>query len=414
MADGITRIAVEGFKSISKKQSIDIAPLTILAGANSSGKSSIMQPLLMLKQTLEQTTDPGPLWIGGPNVKFTSSDQFFSRTVKGGARMSVELVTPSFEFHVAFVRGRNSAAEVSEERLIRHKRELTLHSGMRTEQLRKQMESNYGNDNGFWAGTLKIVPNRFFLDVLVQGETTFRAMEGIARFIQGTIHVQGFRGNPERTYPARSVAANFPGGFQEYTGSVIHSWQTEKADNYSFLNDDLNHTGLTRKVVARPLGDVSIELLVKRLNDAKAGDLVSVADVGFGVLQTLPVLVALRVASKGQLVYLEEPEMHLHPRAQVKLADILADAAKRGVRVVAETHSSLLLRAVQTLVAKGELPADLVRLHWFSRNNAGVTHVKSVVPDENGAFGDWPEDFGDVALQSEQDYLDAVETRISR
>src|ERR1035441_4265339 len=277
MADGITRIAVEGFKSISKKQSIDIAPLTILAGANSSGKSSIMQPLLMLKQTLEQTTDPGPLWIGGPNVKFTSSDQFFSRTVKGGARMSVELATPSFEFHVAFVRGRNSAAEVSEERLIRHKRELTLHSGMRTEQLRKQMESNYGNDNGFWAGTLKIVPNRFFLDVLVQGETTFRAMEGIARFIQGTIHVQGFRGNPERTYPARSVAANFPGGFQEYTGSVIHSWQTEKADNYSFLNDDLNHTGLTRKVVARPLGDVSIELLVKRLNDAKAGDLVSVA-----------------------------------------------------------------------------------------------------------------------------------------
>ena len=53
MADGITRIAVEGFKSIAKRQSIDIAPLTILAGANSSGKSSIMQPLLMLKQTLE-------------------------------------------------------------------------------------------------------------------------------------------------------------------------------------------------------------------------------------------------------------------------------------------------------------------------------------------------------------------------
>ncbi len=61
MADGITRIAVEGFKSISKRQSIEIAPLTILAGANSSGKSSIMQPLLMLKQTLESTFDPGPL-----------------------------------------------------------------------------------------------------------------------------------------------------------------------------------------------------------------------------------------------------------------------------------------------------------------------------------------------------------------
>src|SRR5271168_5513161 len=80
MADGITRIAVEGFKSIAKRQEIEIAPLTILAGANSSGKSSIMQPLLMLKQTLEATYDPGPLKIDGPNVKFTSTDEFLSKT----------------------------------------------------------------------------------------------------------------------------------------------------------------------------------------------------------------------------------------------------------------------------------------------------------------------------------------------
>jgi predicted ATPase len=79
MADGITRIAVEGFKSIAKRQEIEIAPLTILAGANSSGKSSIMQPLLMLKQTLEATYDPGPLKIDGPNVTFTSSSQFLSK-----------------------------------------------------------------------------------------------------------------------------------------------------------------------------------------------------------------------------------------------------------------------------------------------------------------------------------------------
>jgi predicted ATPase len=80
MADGITRLAVEGFKSIVNKQSIDIAPLTILAGANSSGKSSEMQPLLLLKQTLEATYDPGPLKIDEPNVRFTSSEQFVSNT----------------------------------------------------------------------------------------------------------------------------------------------------------------------------------------------------------------------------------------------------------------------------------------------------------------------------------------------
>src|SRR5437879_10248018 len=75
----IAKIHVAGFKSISQEQSIQIAPLTILAGANSSGKSSMMQPLLLLKQTLEAAYDPGPLLLNGPNVKFTSADQLLSR-----------------------------------------------------------------------------------------------------------------------------------------------------------------------------------------------------------------------------------------------------------------------------------------------------------------------------------------------
>src|SRR5262245_1781905 len=78
----ITEIQVAGFKSISDEQGIEIRPLTILAGANSSGKSSIMQPLLLLKQTLEASYDPGPLLLHGPNVKFTSADQLMSRIGK--------------------------------------------------------------------------------------------------------------------------------------------------------------------------------------------------------------------------------------------------------------------------------------------------------------------------------------------
>src|SRR6266481_1378381 len=81
--EGITRIIVGGFKSISREQSIEIRPLTILAGANSSGKSSIMQPLLLLKQTLEAPYDPGALLLNGPNVKFTMADQLLSRIGKG-------------------------------------------------------------------------------------------------------------------------------------------------------------------------------------------------------------------------------------------------------------------------------------------------------------------------------------------
>ncbi len=76
--EGITRITVGGFKSIAEEQSIEVKPLTILAGANSSGKSSIMQPLLLLKQTLDATYEPGALLLNGPNVRFTLIDQLLS------------------------------------------------------------------------------------------------------------------------------------------------------------------------------------------------------------------------------------------------------------------------------------------------------------------------------------------------
>src|SRR5215813_5309775 len=80
--EGVTRLSIAGFKSISQEQSIEIRPLTILAGANSSGKSSMMQPLLLLKQTLEESYDPGALLLYGPNVKFTSVGQLLSRVGK--------------------------------------------------------------------------------------------------------------------------------------------------------------------------------------------------------------------------------------------------------------------------------------------------------------------------------------------
>ncbi len=78
-AEGITGISIRGYKSLAKERNIEIRPLTILAGANSSGKSSAIQPLLLLKQTLEATYDPGALLLLGPNVRFTDAHQLLSK-----------------------------------------------------------------------------------------------------------------------------------------------------------------------------------------------------------------------------------------------------------------------------------------------------------------------------------------------
>jgi hypothetical protein len=387
MADGITRIAVEGFKSIAKRQEIEIAPLTILAGANSSGKSSIMQPLLMLKQTLEATYDPGPLKIDGPNVKFTDAKEFLARA-DDSQKLDIEIGL-----------GENLAIGW---RFQRRQPTLPLH-------VVEQWWTQNGKRARVLANLPGVVRGRFDLSVDADVPPPLALMREL---IDGIIHVPSLRGTRDRLYPVAGVGPLFPGTFDFYHASVILHWQKDKLFNDARLNEDLQKIGVAHSVFAHRIGDVAVELRVGLLED-RPYQLDNIADVGFGVSQVLPVLVALRTAEPGRLVYIEEPEIHLHPRAQTELADILAHAAMRDVRVVAETHSSLLLRAVQTLVAKGDLDPDLVRLHWFKRDAEGVTQVNSAKPDTNGAFGDWPEDFGDVALESEQRYLDAVEDRLA-
>lgn len=207
----------------------------------------------------------------------------------------------------------------------------------------------------------------------------------------------------------------FPGTFDAYTASVIAKWKSDgHEERLAELSNDLEGLGLTWKVTANRVDDTQVELQVGRLPHAQKGrsnDLVNIADVGFGVSQTLPVLVALRVAKPQQLVYIEQPEIHLHPRAQTRLAQIIAAAAKRGVRVVVETHSALLLLALQAMVAEDNLPAKDVQLHWFERTADGSTQITPASLDENGAFGAWPEDFSDVLLKTQDEYLTAVERR---
>jgi len=255
--------------------------------------------------------------------------------------------------------------------------------------------------------------NRCFLEPIktIIRITTFEVFKEKIRQI---VHVSGLRGNPERTYNATAISENFPGKFEHYVASIINNWQFTKSNRILDLENALNQLGITSRVEARKINDVQLELRVSRLPGRDSeNDMVSIADVGIGVSQVLPVLVTLLVAKPGQLIYIEQPELHLHPRAQVALANILADAAKRDVRVVIETHSELLLLAVQSLVAERQLSPDLVKLHWFTRGDDGITKVSSADLDEAGAFGDFPEDFSDVSLKLESRYLNAAESRLS-
>lgn len=478
---GITRIAVSGYKSLAEECSIEIAPLTILSGANSSGKSSIMQPLLLMKQTLESTYDAGSLKLNGANVRLTSTDQIFTKSTNS----SHNYASNSFAIEVELDRQKSLQNIFGKENLTKgtqvtsslykiNNNELTISLDMKNDDIlriipttaRNEIQSSYDDnlkqlkqlihaenksgsksrikslnrllDSLERTSHLSVKRHQCFLYVdsidlsaQISLATIFHSKStpldllysfgerGLCHFVEmrirQLIHVPGLRGNPERTYPVSSVGNEFTGTFENYVASIIHEWKVNKDKRLKQLSEALQFLGLTWKIDTKQIDDTQVEVRVARVTNkgnSKSTDMVSIADVGFGLSQTLPVVVALLVAEPEQLVYLEQPEIHLHPRAQANLAQLLVDAANRGVRVVVETHSELLIRRVQSLIAEDKIDAEKVKLHWFSQDDNGFTKVTTAELDETGAFGDWPEDFSEISLQEESRYLDAAESKL--
>jgi len=129
-------------------------------------------------------------------------------------------------------------------------------------------------------------------------------------------------------------------------------------------------------------------------------------DVGFGVSQILPVLVLCHYAPSGSTLILEQPEIHLHPSVQAKLADVLIDVIKRrNVQIVVESHSEYLLRRLQRRIAEGVIPSNETAL-YFCEIDHGESKVRELEISEGGLIKNWPKDFfgdemGEVAALTE-------------
>ncbi|MCC7554731.1 MAG: AAA family ATPase [Methanoculleus marisnigri] len=437
----ICNIAVEGYKSFSEKRSMDVRKLTILTGLNSSGKSSILQPLLLMKQTLEESYDPGPFLLNGPHVKFNKLSQIFSRASKSnrfGVKISLSSGSSS---ELIYKKDKDSLiiekavynsgskevkfhSKMSEKAIFRQDSDLKTLKSIFSHQFGKSVKdspSDKGDPKG--EATIKIFRDRCFLNVGVflasepeNRPIQFTNVPEIREKILSTIHVPALRGNPKRLYPKTAIESRYPGTFEHYVASIITQWMETQNPKLNDLNSALRDLGLTNEVRTTRIDDTSVELEVpllpiKSLETNK--DWINIVDVGFGISQTLPVLVSLLVAKEGQLVYLEQPEIHLHPKAQFDLARILVKAAKRGVNVVVETHSDLLLIGIQTAIAKGDLSSEDAVFHWFERDNFGVTNISSTTLNKDGTYAqEFPIDFDRVYLKAQSDYLDASASHI--
>ncbi len=420
-----SHISLAGYKSFKQKVDAELKPLTILAGANSSGKSSLIQPLLLFKQTLLTGSDPGPLRLDGPNVIFSHSDQLFWHAPNEETnRFEVEIAIhhkPDIKVSVVFQKRKEPrglpAIQIESTRWLINdeiyeffaKKNISPELNKKIKEMIEDFFKYEGNIE------IKIIRQRCFL-VLSGRVGEFELLRLpfhlsiVEDHLKKIIHVPGLRGNPERTYPVRAIGNEFPGLFQDYVASIIAYWQRQRKNKLAKLNEFLLRTGLTWKVRAYQKSDTEVEIQVGRTNRSLRGgakDLVNIADVGFGVSQSLPILVALLAASPGQLVYIEQPEIHLHPKAQVILAELISETVMNGVQVIIETHSHLLLMAFQRAIVKNILPTDKAILHWFTRDEHGITHIEWTTFKDDGSFEntDIPVDFADISIRLMYEYL---------
>lgn len=425
------KLTIRGYKSISVATAIDLDGLTILSGANSSGKSSFMQPFLLLKQTEETNFDTGAILLDGANARISDSTEALSR-VQGQKRktFSIKVENGKGSSAITFKRDPDAGLVVSHVKMINEESPdgLRISPRMRHSDIESQLSEknpfkmlfNKKKSKAQW----KVVRNKCFLNIEYgqDGETSplpfkfgLSPAAIIQQFVLNLIHVPGLRGNPERSYRIADSGTVFPGSFESYVASIISKWKSDpkQHEKFALLASDLAELGLASAIDTNRLNDTRLEVRVSRYSGCSVMDSVNIADVGFGVSQALPVLVALLAAKRRQVVYIEQPELHLHPRAQHRLAKIIARAIAADIRVVIETHSSILLRGIQTLVANGTLEKDRIALYWFKQDpKSGQSVVSQAKLDAQGAFGDWPADFDEVSLNAEDEYLNAVEESI--
>ena len=400
----ITELTTRNFKSWEDTGRLQLAPLTGLFGANSSGKTSILQILLLLKQTAEQPSDWNePLYFGDEEslVNLGSFDDIIHRPTndldleifvswKLPDRLTVqnqEVDTLSFLLRVSMgnleafryvVRGGlfevNSVTQLS-------------HVGY-----------GYKVDTPTWGDSAKSLFRCYGIrSTLSDVPDVFSGLEeAFENLFSQILYLGPLREHPRHRYTWEGDHPKGIGQEGEKAISALLSGRIRRFPIDEQIPKWLQKLELIDSYDLRPISDTGrdYEFLVKQY---KGGPEVRLTDVGFGVSQVLPVLILCYYAPEGSILILEQPEAHLHPKVQTELADVLIDVVKnRNVQIILESHSEYLLSRLQRRIAEKEIAATDTAL-YFCEIKDGTSEIEQLNVDEYGNIRNWPQDFfGDV------------------
>jgi hypothetical protein len=210
---------------------------------------------------------------------------------------------------------------------------------------------------------------------------------GVRQQLGATDYIGAMRVPPERTYHQTGEGrATIGASGENWSGMLVLDSSRGGAGSKRIgtqLGTWLKSAGLASEVRLNWLSDRHYEVQIRHPISREVENL---ADVGQGNSQVIPVLLGGLRLSEGDLYLVEEPEIHLHPRAQAELGDFFAGLLASGVRSIVETHSEYLILRIQQHVAAGKIPPEDVAFYYSSVTQRGKKRVGMLTLDDQARF----------------------------
>ncbi|MDL9988796.1 DUF3696 domain-containing protein [Providencia rettgeri] len=359
----ITDIHIKNFKSLTDNK-FELKKLNVLSGINAAGKSTLCQALLLLKEYFEHHTySSKTVSLNSDYLSLGTIQDILNKAAQDDELgFSYKLSNSQFDFFIdasTEVRNNNYANITS--KIIENTFQSSIFSKIKYLTAERIGPRVVQNKNDYSLRVMK--------DIGSSGQYTNSFLE---------------------LYGKESVSLDNRFHLKSESDQLLHQvelWLKEISPNINLHTNSLINTDF-----------VSIQYQFA----TKLGysDPFRATNVGFGVSYILPVIVMCLSATPGDILIIDTPEAHLHPRGQSKIGELLANTAADGVQVIVETHSDHVINGIRKLVVKKKLSVEDTSFYYFSLLtgedvNSPTSKIDNPKLDINGQFNNWPEGFFD-------------------
>jgi predicted ATPase len=365
----LRELHIAGFKCFEALD-LQLAPLTLLSGVNGGGKSSVIQALVLIAQTLWEREWGRRLLLEGPELALGSASDVLNQRSK---RRSLSL----------------GAATAGERIVWSFKAEDRRSLSLDLDGVTIDGRAVAIGDAVRW---------------LLPPERAERSQ--VIAALRRLSWITAERTGPRELLPLRDADGHASVGHRGELAAGLLYWREDDEVARALCRPNAPQT-LFHQVRAQmqdffpgcdlrvsPIEGASAVSL--RLRSSARDDFQRPQNVGFGLTQLFPILVGLLAARAGDVLLIENPEVHLHPRAQQHIGGLVARVAATGVQVLVETHSDHVLNGIRLAVKNRVIAADQVAVHFFAPNLAGGAFTPlSPRMDDDGRLDSWPEGFFD-------------------